>query len=145
MAEILATISVISFILAGAFAMLAIALWLLFQIPTVVGDLSGRNAKKTIERMRRDNEKNANKSYKFGTKSEDEGELPGAVKTSGKDELGKSYETELLVDEKETELLEEKGITMPLDTGKGVIKRKASTVKIALKNEIIYIHTEEVI
>lgn len=36
----------------------------LFKIPIVIGDLSGRTAKKSIERMRLNNEKTGNKSYK---------------------------------------------------------------------------------
>ena len=57
-------VSVIFFIAAGVFAVLAIALWFLFKIPIVIGDLSGRTAKKSIERMRLNNEKTGNKSYK---------------------------------------------------------------------------------
>lgn len=52
MAEILSAASFISYIAAVAFGAVAIALWFLFKIPSVIGDLSGRNAKKSIEKMR---------------------------------------------------------------------------------------------
>ena len=56
MAETLSMISLISFLAAGAFAILAVILWFVFRIPTVAGELSGRIAKKSIERMRKSNE-----------------------------------------------------------------------------------------
>lgn len=62
--EILSTISIVSFVLAGISFLLAIFFWIRFQIPSVIGDLSGRTARKSIEKMRADNEKTGNKSYK---------------------------------------------------------------------------------
>lgn len=56
MAETLSMISLISFLAAGAFAVLAVILWFVFRIPTVAGELSGRTAKKSVERMRKNNE-----------------------------------------------------------------------------------------
>ncbi len=53
MAETLSMISLISFLAAGVFAILAVILWFVFRIPTVAGELSGRIAKKSIERMRK--------------------------------------------------------------------------------------------
>ncbi len=48
MAETLSNISTISFIAVLVFTVLAIVQWFFFKIPTVIGDLSGRNAKKSI-------------------------------------------------------------------------------------------------
>ena len=59
MAQIYQTISYVAFALAGVSLLLAIVFWLRFHIWNVIGDLSGRNAKKTIEQMRKENEKNA--------------------------------------------------------------------------------------
>ena len=73
------TISVIFFIAAGVFAVLAIALWFLFKIPIVIGDLSGRTAKKSIERMRLNNEKTGNKSYKTSKSNLERGKLTGTM------------------------------------------------------------------
>ncbi len=55
MAEILAILSVISFLLAGAFGTAAIALWLRFDIPEIIGDLSGRAARRSVRRIREEN------------------------------------------------------------------------------------------
>ena len=52
LAQILSTISIIAYISAGAFLILAIVLFVVFRIPTIIGDLSGKNAKKSIERIR---------------------------------------------------------------------------------------------
>lgn len=52
MAEILHTLSIISFVLAVLFVVIAIILWFVFKIPNVIGDLSGHNARKSIAQMR---------------------------------------------------------------------------------------------
>ena len=61
--EVLETISLISFILAAISAVLAIMFWFVFKIPTVISDLSGRTARKSIERMRANNEKTGRKDF----------------------------------------------------------------------------------
>lgn len=61
--EVLETISLISFILAGISAVSAVLLWFVFKIPTVISDLSGRTARKSIERMRANNEKTGRKDF----------------------------------------------------------------------------------
>lgn len=63
MVETLSTLSVTSYILAGVFLVTAIVLWFVLKIPRVIGDLSGRNARKSIAEMRNGNEK----AYKTGT------------------------------------------------------------------------------
>lgn len=60
-AEILSLVSLISYILAGVFLLLAVFFWFFFKIPAVIGALSGRTAKKSIEKMRQTNARNANK------------------------------------------------------------------------------------
>ena len=57
MAEILSIISTSSFVLAALFLALAIFFWFKFGIPAIIGDLSGRTAKKSIAQMRENNEK----------------------------------------------------------------------------------------
>jgi len=57
MAETLSTLSIISFVLAVIALALAIVFWFFFDIPTVIGDLTGRTARKTIAKMRAENEK----------------------------------------------------------------------------------------
>ena len=62
MAGTLSTLSVVSFIAAGVALAAAVFLWFYFKIPTVIGDLSGRNAKRSIARMREANEKNSGRA-----------------------------------------------------------------------------------
>ena len=57
MAETLSMLSIISFIVAGVALAVAIFLWIFFKIPRVIGDLSGRNARKSIARVRASYEK----------------------------------------------------------------------------------------
>ena len=52
MAETLSMLSIISFIVAGVALAVAIFLWIFFKIPRVIGDLSGRNARKSIASVR---------------------------------------------------------------------------------------------
>ncbi|MCD7803106.1 MAG: hypothetical protein LUH09_09480 [Clostridiales bacterium] len=66
MANTLSTLSIVSFALAGVCLVLAVFFWVFFQIPTVIGDLSGRTARKSIEKMRAANEKTSSKSYRTG-------------------------------------------------------------------------------
>lgn len=61
--EILSMISLISFVLAGVSAVLAVVFWFVFKIPAVIGDLSGRTARKSIEKMRVNNEKTGKKDF----------------------------------------------------------------------------------
>ena len=61
--NVLETISLISFVLAAISAVLAVVFWFVFKIPTVISDLSGRTARKSIERMRANNEKTGRKDF----------------------------------------------------------------------------------
>ncbi len=61
MADRLITISIIAFILAGVFVLLAVLFSIKFNIPKILGELTGHTAKKTIARRRRENEQNREK------------------------------------------------------------------------------------
>ena len=60
MADILSKISIGMFIVAVIFFIIAIILFVVFNIPYVVGDLSGKNAQRSIEKLRAVNEKTGN-------------------------------------------------------------------------------------
>lgn len=64
MADILFRISNISLGLAAGFLFLSVLLWFVFGIPGIIGDLSGRTAKKSIAKMRENNEKTVAKTYR---------------------------------------------------------------------------------
>ena len=59
MAELLVKISYIAFAGAVVCLILAVILFIKFKIPTVIGDLSGKNAKKAIQQMRETNSQKA--------------------------------------------------------------------------------------
>lgn len=124
MTQLYNTISIVTFSLAGVGFLVSIFLWFKFEIWDIIGDLSGRNAKKSIEQMRQENDKTGVKMYhpnSFGGKS---GNTEISVRmsstkaaTSGlKDEKGRGFtgkmkKTGALVKE-ETELLKENTVSM---------------------------------
>lgn len=169
MAETLSTLSIISFIIAGVCLALAIFLCIFFRIPSVIGDLTGRTARKSIAKMRSANEKTGNKNYKtskinaerekltdtmsgIGSKKDDL-EMPetgllseNKVKQLDTAETG-ILETEKIstVDLEATSLLESGDFTMILDEIKQEKTKRESTKKIVMKEEVMLIHTDEVI
>ena len=151
MAETLSVISLISFLAAGVFAVLAVVLWFVFRIPTVVGELSGRNARKSIERMRRRNEEAGKNSRRPGAGGG--GNSVVSMRQAGKNSgEGGNAETDLLAEGavrvdicRETERLTDENGTGAPDTGIMWTERRVSAVKIDLLEEILFIHTKEVI
>lgn len=166
MAETLSTLSIISFIIAGVCLVLSVFLWIFFKIPTVIGDLSGRNARKSIARMRAANEKSGSKSYKASKTNAERGKLTDTMQHSKKlkqeqDSSDNRPETGLLNDNRADEdlseatgvlesettgLLVDENATAPLDNSvsKQPIKREGS-VKLKMLDEVLLIHTDEVI
>lgn len=64
-AQTLQMLSVISYVIAIICLVFAIFFWIFFKIPVVIGDLSGRTAKKSIAKIRAENEKIGEKKYKY--------------------------------------------------------------------------------
>ena len=83
-AEILSLISTISFVVAAVSFALAVFLWFYFKIPAVIGDLSGRTAKKSIARIRTNNERAGGQGYRPSTTNADRGMLTDTMKHSRK-------------------------------------------------------------
>ena len=84
MADTLSIVSLVSYIIAAVSFALAVIFWFVFKIPTVIGDLSGRNARKSIAKMRENNEKTGNKSYRSSTVNANRGKLTDTMQDSGK-------------------------------------------------------------
>ena len=84
MAEVLSIISLVSFIIAGISFVLAVTIFFVFKIPNVIGDLSGRNAQRSIAQLRAINEKSGSKSYKTSETNAKRGKLTGTMEDSGK-------------------------------------------------------------
>lgn len=102
MAETYNLISIISFIVALIFTILAVVLWFAFKIPSVIGDLSGRTAKKSIENLRKYNDKSASNLYKPSSTSNSRAKLTDTMEQDKKEPDSKEihYETGLLHDNK---------------------------------------------
>lgn len=173
MANILSIVSLVSFILSGVAFVLAILFFILFRIPSVIGDLSGRTARKSIAKMRLANEKTGVKSYKESKTNVERGKLTGTMPDSGKLNKKNSApangqpETGLLADNKaegleseatgvldeETGMLEsettgllvDENATAPLDTPVQKPVVRSGGKKIVMLEEVMFIHTEEVI
>lgn len=84
MAETLSTLSIISFAVAGVCFAIAIFFFFFFKIPTVIGDLSGKTARKSIAKMRAANEKTGNKSYKESKINLNRGKVTDTMHNFGK-------------------------------------------------------------
>lgn len=64
MAKTLTDLSTVFFIVAAVGLVLAVFLWVFFNIPKVIGDLSGKTAKRSVAKIRAANEQSGYKSYR---------------------------------------------------------------------------------
>ncbi|MBR2886125.1 MAG: hypothetical protein IKB93_15270 [Clostridia bacterium] len=76
--------AVACFVIAVICLILAVVFFFLFRIPDVIGDLSGRNAKRSIAQLRAINEKSGSKSYRTSETNSKRGKLTGTMEDSGK-------------------------------------------------------------
>lgn len=161
MAETLSMISIIAFAAAGICLMMAVIFFIRFKIPSVIGDLSGRNARRSIEQMRKFNEKSGNKSYKPSKTNAGRGKITETMRKAEKrnhlqdddhPETGllaeniikfPTYsETELLDNHEGTELLQDENETVKLNDNK---IETDEGIPIQILDEVMIIHTDEVI
>lgn len=158
MAETLSSLSNLSFVLAAICAVLTVFFWFYFKIPRVFGDLTGRTAKRSIAQMRAANEKSGAKKYRESKVNLSRGKLTDTMSNLKlkQDEITeknpvvefevetailsenreKNYESEatgLLTEQEETALLVE------------TVHRQEVKKKIAMIEEVMIIHTKEVI
>lgn len=165
MANTLATISIVSYVLAVIFLAGAVFCFVKFNIPLVIGDLTGRNAKKSIERMREENEKSGKKSHIPSPANEKRGKITEPIITSGGLASGTlklkqdqdSPETNLtsenkadasLDSEEQTTLLNENQGTTVLAENTGEeetspLENERPSVSLKMIDEIEKIHTNE--
>lgn len=137
MTQVYNIISIVTFSLAGVLLIVSIFLWFKFNIWDIIGDLSGRNAKKSIKQMRQENEKSSVNLYRpsgsYGGKGES-GEISvrqnstktetDEIRTGGMTAEGIKVSRTLIVDEgsNATTLLadtatEDENATTILDSG----------------------------
>ena len=82
--ELLKTLSLAAYIIAGVLFLIAVALFFLLDILKVYGDISGRTAKKAIEAIRLQNESTGNKAYKPSAVNAKRGKLTDKITPSGR-------------------------------------------------------------
>lgn len=169
-AEILSLISLISYIIAGISLVLAVFFWFFFKIPSVIGDLSGRTAKKSIARMRAHNERSGGVGYQPSSTNADRGRLTDTMQHSRKLKFeprkekpvteSQRPETGLLesnkavtVDNQQTELLGGEATELLVDEAATAVlheepvksARRTGGMELKLLEEVVLVHTNEVI
>lgn len=70
-------------ILSGIMLITAVVLFVVLHIPTVIGDLTGANAKKAIESIRNQNTSSGDKTYKSSPVNRERGKLTDRISPSG--------------------------------------------------------------
>ena len=172
-AEILSLISTISFAVAVISFVLAVFFWFFFRIPSVIGDLSGRTARRSIAKMRTSNESAGGQGYKPSATNVNRGKRTDTMRHAQKLELdfkGRSREmpsgngtempetgllssnkasaadaeyTELLVDDATGLLVDDEATVALHDEPKQI--RRTDGKKLTMLEEVMLIHTDEVI
>lgn len=169
MADTLSMLSIISFIIAGVALATAAFLWIFFKIPWVIGDLSGRNARKSVAKMRARNEKTGGRSYRPSAANAARGKLTSTIPQIHAEQIteeikpdGDMPETGLLAENRArkkettgTEVLVEKELTKNLSGEKATVpltdcsvagkQHAAQGKQLQMIEEVILIHTDEMI
>lgn len=70
-------------ILAGVMLLTSVLLFIFLHIPTVIGDLTGANARKAIENIRNQNASTGEKTYKSSYVNQERGKLTDKISQSG--------------------------------------------------------------
>ncbi|MFR5875175.1 MAG: hypothetical protein ACLUFN_01655 [Eubacterium sp.] len=164
-------VSIILFALAGICLVVAIYSFIRFNIPRVIGELTGRTAKKSIAQMREKNAKTGDKSHSPSAESKERGTLTDKIDEKEVEQTAKTSDstelldegTELLSnqydnDENGTELLNDNA-TEILNDETSVLSEKISALSPSMLEstpiqsndgfkmiqDIIFIHTNEII
>lgn len=165
-------VSIIFFIIAGVSLLVAIYSFVRFNIPQVIGELSGRTARKSIAQMRDKNEKTGNKAHRPSPSAIERGTLTDKIeekksveksdKKISKVEEGTELlnSTEKLLTNIQTELLNERETELSDDNATTVLSEETTVLtnndnsQINVSNDsndfkiiqnIVLIHTNETI
>ena len=165
-------VSIIFFIIAGVSLLVAIYSFVRFNIPQVIGELSGRTARKSIAQMRDKNEKTGNKAHRPSPSAIERGTLTDKIekkksveksdKKISKVEEGTELlnSTEKLLTNIQTELLNESETELSDDNATTVLSEETTVLtnndnsQINVSNDsndfkimqnIVLIHTNETI
>lgn len=141
MAETLSLLSAISFGIAGISLGAAVFFGILFKIPSVIGGLTGRTARKSIEKMRASDEKERNKYDCENQMNTELGKLAAVMSGGRKTELLNPNKSNIPDMKKIAAPLEER-MTEPL---KRNVQFTVPEKDFVMLDEIILIHTDETI
>lgn len=133
----------------------SILIFVLLKIPVVIGDLSGANARKAINKIRSQNENSGDKTYKSSLINKERGKLTDKISASGKivkNTTGNTYgamatdklDTQELIGGSETAVLNSNN-TATLETvvlSDNIINNFTT---FEIEYDITYIHTNEII
>lgn len=150
-------------ILCALMLITSILLFILLRIPKVIGDLTGRTARKAIENIRSQNESSGDKTYRSSLVNQERGKLTDKISPSGRlirnptDLLGGAMATEKIGTQQlvsdETAVLDSGNETTVL-TGELTNPANETTVLsqddvsnniFEIEYEITFVHTNEVI
>lgn len=155
-------------ILAAVMLAVTVLLFFVYKIPTVIGDLTGANARKAIENIRNQNESSGDKLYKTSQVNRERGKLTDKISPSGSlmrdpsgilgggamatekistQELPQVDETTIL-ESNETTVLSSNETTVLDSAGAGettVLTTEDVPAVFQIEYEITFIHTDEVI
>ncbi len=153
-------IFIVGAILSGIMLAVAVLLFFLLHIPTVIGDITGRNARRGIEEIRGRNFGAGNKSAKLsssaGTGAKQAGKSSAVVRpvarsftATGRMGTAKLSTVELLHSAQETTLLknaehDDKGPAAPVYAETALLAASDASA-FFVEYEICFIHTEEII
>ena len=146
-------------VLAGVMLIVSVLLFFLLNIPHVLGDLTGRNARKAIENIRNQNESSGEKIYKTSHVNRERGKITDKISPSGsliKNPSGhfvgamatEKIGTQELPQADETTVLEanETAVLGSTDVGETtLLAAEDASVEFQIEYEITFIHTNEVI
>lgn len=157
MVETIKLLSTIAFIAAAVLLVLAIFLFFKFQIITIINDLTGRTARRSIAQIRENNIRSGERPYRSSAVNVSRGKLTEPIpddtertteKLPGVSAPLVNSETTLLHEEGTTELLVANEGTTVLADGAAqstVANTEIETVELQILERIIYTHTDEVI
>lgn len=140
-------------ILAIIFAVCSVLLFVLLKIPKVVGDLSGRTARKGIADIREQNIRTGDKRHKTSAVNLDRGRITDRITDSGNiQRVGKTVNTGVMtqkINMSESEEMMEATETIVLPTQQYSETVVLDEIRIdddfAIAEEICFIHTDETI
>lgn len=143
-------------ILSGVMLVLTILLFFVYKIPTVVGDLTGANARKAIENIRNQNESSGNKLYKTSQVNRERGKLTDKISPSGslmRDPSGALGGGAMATEKISTQQLHPEDVANETTVLSNESYANETTVlnvqtfsnEFVIEYEITYIHTDEVI